>query len=60
MTCAQDAYLSGAGEVMEKKKPPLKIIAPGKVYRCDADISHTPMFHQVEGLMVDTDISFSD
>ena len=46
--------------VMEKKKPPLKIIAPGKVYRCDADISHTPMFHQVEGLMVDTDISFSD
>jgi len=46
--------------VMEKKRPPLKIIAPGKVYRCDADISHTPMFHQVEGLMVDTDISFSD
>lgn len=46
--------------VMEQKKPPLKIIAPGKVYRCDADISHTPMFHQVEGLMVDTDISFSD
>jgi phenylalanyl-tRNA synthetase alpha chain len=45
--------------VMEKKKPPLKIIAPGKVYRCDADISHTPMFHQVEGFMVDTDISFS-
>lgn len=46
--------------VMEKKKPPLKIIAPGKVYRCDADISHTPMFHQVEGLMVDKDISFCD
>lgn len=46
--------------VMEKKKPPLRFIAPGKVYRCDADISHTPMFHQVEGLMVDTDISFSD
>ena len=46
--------------VMEKKKPPLKIIAPGKVYRCDADISHTPMFHQVEGLMVDSAISFSD
>ncbi len=45
---------------MEKKKPPLKFIAPGKVYRCDADISHTPMFHQVEGLMVDTDITFSD
>lgn len=46
--------------VMEKKKPPLKFIAPGKVYRCDADITHTPMFHQIEGLMVDTDISFSD
>lgn len=46
--------------VMEKRKPPLKIIAPGKVYRCDADVSHTPMFHQVEGLMVDKDISFSD
>lgn len=46
--------------VMEQKKPPLKFIAPGKVYRCDADITHTPMFHQVEGLMVDTDIAFSD
>ena len=46
--------------VMEKKKPPLKIIAPGKVYRCDSDVSHTAMFHQVEGLMVDANISFSD
>ena len=46
--------------VMEKTKPPLKVIAPGKVYRCDADICHTPMFHQVEGFMVDTDISFSN
>lgn len=46
--------------VMEKRTPPLKVIAPGKVYRCDADISHTPMFHQVEGFMVDTDIAFSD
>ncbi len=46
--------------VMEKKKPPLKIIAPGKVYRCDSDVSHTAMFHQVEGLMVDAHISFSD
>lgn len=46
--------------VMEKKKPPLRIIAPGKVYRCDADICHTPMFHQVEGFLVDTDIAFSD
>ncbi len=46
--------------VMERKKPPLKFIAPGKVYRCDADVSHTPMFHQVEGLMVDRDIALSD
>jgi len=46
--------------VMEKRKPPLRVIAPGKVYRCDADICHTPMFHQVEGFMVDIDIAFSD
>jgi phenylalanyl-tRNA synthetase alpha chain len=46
--------------VMEKRTPPVKIIAPGKVYRCDADICHTPMFHQVEGFIVDTDIAFSD
>ncbi len=45
---------------MEKKKPPVRFIAPGKVYRCDADITHTPMFHQVEGLMVDKDITFSN
>jgi phenylalanyl-tRNA synthetase alpha chain len=44
---------------MEKSGPPYRFIVPGKVYRCDADISHTPMFHQVEGLMVDRDISFS-
>lgn len=46
--------------VMEKRRPPLRVIAPGKVYRCDADVCHTPMFHQVEGFMVDTDIAFSD
>lgn len=46
--------------VMEKRTPPLKIIAPGKVYRCDADVSHTAMFHQIEGLMVDKTIAFSD
>ncbi len=46
--------------VMEKRTPPLRIIAPGKVYRCDADISHTAMFHQIEGLMVDSTIAFSD
>ncbi len=43
---------------MKKLKPPFRIIAPGKVYRHDADISHTPMFHQVEGLMVGEDITF--
>jgi len=46
--------------VMEKQKPPIKIIAPGKVYRCDSDISHTPMFHQVEGLLVDEKVTFGD
>ncbi|MDP2167381.1 MAG: phenylalanine--tRNA ligase subunit alpha [Thermodesulfovibrionales bacterium] len=45
--------------VMQQRRPPLRIVAPGKVYRCDADVSHTPMFHQIEGLMVDKDISFS-
>ncbi|MBI5206990.1 MAG: phenylalanine--tRNA ligase subunit alpha [Candidatus Firestonebacteria bacterium] len=45
---------------MEIEKPPLRIIAPGKVYRCDSDISHTPMFHQMEGFMVDKNISFAD
>jgi len=43
---------------MEIEKPPLRMIAPGKVYRCDSDITHTPMFQQVEGLMVDKDICF--
>ncbi|MBT4127509.1 MAG: phenylalanine--tRNA ligase subunit alpha [Nitrospina sp.] len=46
--------------VMENQKPPLRIIAPGKVFRCDSDISHTPMFHQIEGLMVDENLSFGD
>ena len=45
---------------MKSQAPPVRIIAPGKVYRCDADISHTPMFHQVEGLMVDRRITFGD
>jgi len=45
---------------MEKTKPPLRIIAPGKVYRCDSDITHTPMFHQVEGFLVDRKVSFAD
>jgi phenylalanyl-tRNA synthetase alpha chain len=46
--------------VMEKQAPPLKIIAPGRVYRCDSDLTHTPMFHQVEGLLVDEEVSFAD
>ncbi len=46
--------------VMEKQSPPVRIIAPGKVYRCDSDITHTPMFHQVEGLFVDENVSFGD
>ncbi len=45
---------------MEKQDPPVRIISPGKVFRCDSDITHTPMFHQVEGLMVDKGISFGD
>ncbi|MDZ4151482.1 phenylalanine--tRNA ligase subunit alpha, partial [Methylicorpusculum sp.] len=45
---------------MEAEKPPLKVIAPGRVYRCDSDITHTPMFHQVEGFLVDTQVSFAD
>lgn len=44
---------------MENKKPPVCVIAPGKVYRCDSDITHTPMFHQVEGLIVDKDVNFA-
>lgn len=45
---------------MEKGEPPFRLIAPGRVYRCDSDVTHTPMFHQVEGLLVDHDISFAD
>jgi len=45
---------------MEQNKPPLAIIAPGRVYRCDSDMTHTPMFHQVEGLLIDEGITFSD
>ncbi len=46
--------------VMETEKPPLKVIAPGRVYRCDSDLTHSPMFHQVEGFLVDTEVSFAD
>ncbi|MFO8084470.1 MAG: phenylalanine--tRNA ligase subunit alpha [Desulfobacterales bacterium] len=46
--------------IMEKRTPPVRIVAPGKVYRCDSDITHTPMFHQVEGLLVDRKVTFGD
>ena len=46
--------------VMEKNNPPIKIISPGKVYRCDSDVTHTPMFHQVEGLLVDKEVTFAE
>ena len=45
---------------LKKKKLPLRIFAPGRTYRCDSDITHTPMFHQVEGLVVDEGITFSN
>lgn len=46
--------------VMEKTRPPVRVVAPGKVYRCDSDVTHSPMFHQVEGLLVDKGITFAD
>ncbi len=46
--------------VMENQPPPIKVIAPGKVFRCDADITHSPMFHQIEGLYVDRNVSLAD
>ncbi len=45
---------------MINQKPPIRVICPGRVYRCDSDLTHTPMFHQVEGLVVDKNISFAD
>ena len=44
---------------MQNNKPPIKVIAPGRVYRCDSDVTHTPMFHQVEGLWIDENANFS-
>ncbi|MCR8922605.1 phenylalanine--tRNA ligase subunit alpha [Dasania sp. GY-MA-18] len=46
--------------VMESTEPPLKVICPGRVYRCDSDLTHTPMFHQVEGLLISEESSFAD
>lgn len=45
---------------MEQRKPPLRLIAPGRVYRCDSDVTHTPMFHQVEGLLIDDQASMAN
>jgi phenylalanyl-tRNA synthetase alpha chain len=45
---------------METRRPPVRVICPGAVYRCDSDPTHSPMFHQVEGLLVDRGITFSD
>ncbi|AQQ67944.1 phenylalanine--tRNA ligase subunit alpha [Microbulbifer agarilyticus] len=44
---------------MEKTNPPLRIICPGRVYRCDSDVTHSPMFHQIEGLVIDEGVSFA-
>ena len=44
---------------MQKRRPPLRVIAPGRVFRCDSDVTHTPMFHQVEGLWVDEGVTFA-
>lgn len=45
---------------MESQQPPIRIVCPGRVYRCDSDITHSPMFHQVEGLLIDEHVSFAD
>ncbi|KTT11095.1 phenylalanine--tRNA ligase subunit alpha, partial [Pseudomonas parafulva] len=45
---------------MESTQPPIRIVCPGRVYRCDSDITHSPMFHQVEGLLIDRGINFAD
>ena len=67
-----DTFYFGSGDVlrthtspvqirtMEQKEPPIRIIAPGRVYRCDSDLTHTPMFHQVEGLLIDKEVTFAD
>ena len=64
-------YLQGGGvlrthtspvqiRAMRERKPPLAVVAPGRVYRCDADVTHSPMFNQVEGFMVDEDVCMGD
>src|SRR4030067_369574 len=48
------------GRTMESRRPPVRVIAPGAVYRCDSDVTHSPMFHQVEGFAVDRGITMAD
>lgn len=50
----------GQIRTMEAKKPPIKVLSPGRVYRADDDASHSPMFHQIEGLVVDKGITLCD
>jgi phenylalanyl-tRNA synthetase alpha chain len=50
----------GQVHVMESQQPPIRVICPGRVYRRDSDLTHSPMFHQVEGLVIDRGISFAD
>jgi phenylalanyl-tRNA synthetase alpha chain len=45
---------------MLNQKPPIRVVAPGRVYRCDNDATHSPVFHQIEGLFIDKDVSFAD
>jgi phenylalanyl-tRNA synthetase alpha chain len=45
---------------MRSQEPPLRVVAPGRVYRCDSDQTHTPMFHQIEGLVIDRDVSLAN
>ncbi|WP_028237973.1 phenylalanine--tRNA ligase subunit alpha [Stutzerimonas azotifigens] len=45
---------------MESQQPPIRIVCPGRVYRCDSDVTHSPMFHQIEGLLVDEGVNFAD
>ncbi len=46
--------------VMEQSQPPIRIVCPGRVYRCDSDLTHTPMFHQMEGLLIDESVTMAD
>ena len=55
----KNTYVTGAIRTMLSGKPPFKIIVPGRTYRCDSDQTHAPMFHQLEGLHIDNDITMA-